>query len=81
MRSHGSLYKQPGSDVWHCCYYSRGQRYRQSTHETDPKKAQTFLDGKMREVGADKIGARPLVTPAMSRLTVGDLLEKELKRK
>jgi hypothetical protein len=30
----------------------------------------------MREVGADKLGARPLVTPRMQRLTVHDLLEK-----
>jgi integrase len=76
MRNQGSLYKQHGSNVWHCYYRSRGKRYRQSTHETDEKKAQAFLDGKMCEVGADRLGARPLVTPKMSRLTVGDLLEK-----
>ena len=75
-RGDGSLFKQRNSDVFWCCYYLRGKRFRQSTHETDEAKARKVLENKIMHVHADKIGARTLVTPKTARLTVHDLLER-----
>ena len=75
MRGDGRLYKQSGSHNFMCCYYLRGKQYRQSTGESDEKAARKFLRDRLKEVGADQIGAKKFTTPKMRRVTVHDLLE------
>lgn len=75
-RGDGSVYLQPGSAVYWCCYSLRGKPYRQSTGERDVEKARKFLKNKIKEVHAAQIGARPLITPAIQRATIGDLLAR-----
>jgi hypothetical protein len=74
-RGDGRIYKQPGSAVWYCAYYLRGQQYRQSTGETDEQKALKFLRRKIKEVHADQVGARTFVGPQQERITVDKLLD------
>jgi integrase len=73
MRGDGRIYLR-GTTYW-CCYYLRGQQFRESTGSADAKEASKFLKARLREVGADVIGARKFTTPKASRLTVHDLLE------
>lgn len=75
-RGDGKLYRQPNSQFWFCCYYVKGERFRQSTGEVDEKKAQRFLDNQIKAKHADEIGARKFVTPQTQKQTIGDLLSK-----
>ena len=45
-RGTGSIYLQKGSAVWWVKYYRNGKPYRESTHKTNEKEAQDFLDRK-----------------------------------
>jgi integrase len=58
-----------------CAYFLRGKEYRESTGETDPKKAQQFLKRRMKEVGADQIGKATFVGPQQERIKVCKLLD------
>ncbi len=58
-----------------CQYYLRGKKFRESTGQTDEKKARKFLRNRQKEVGADLIGARPFIEPKLARKTVSDLLD------
>lgn len=73
MRGNGRIYLR--GQIWWAAYYLRGKEYRESTGESDEKKAGNFLKHRLREVGADQLGARKFVPPKSQRLTVGDLLE------
>src|SRR6516162_3411619 len=53
------LSKRKGSTLLWCAYYLRGKEYRESTGETDPNKAEKYLKRRLKEVGADQIGAKP----------------------
>ena len=75
MRGNGRIFQRKGSSLWWCAYYLRGKEYRESTGHTDEKKAQKFLQSKLKEVHADQIGARPFVGPQQQRLTVSELLD------
>jgi integrase len=75
MRGDGRIYTRPGSSLYWCAYYLRGKKYRQSTGETDEKKAEKFLKAKLKEVHADEIGARPFVGPQAQRVKVSELLD------
>jgi integrase len=74
MRGQGRIYRRNGSAFWWCAYYLRGKQYRQSTGETDVKKALKFLNRKIMEVGADKIGAKVFVAPKQERVTINEIL-------
>ncbi len=74
-RGEGRIYPRAGTAFLWCAYYLRGKQYRQSTGETDEKKAQKFLNRKLKEVHADQIGARPFVGPKQERITVSELLD------
>jgi integrase len=73
MRGNGRIFLR--GQIWWAAYYLRGKEYRQSTGETDENRAGKFLQRKLKEVGADQIGAQIFTTPKASRLTVHDLLE------
>jgi integrase len=75
LEQYPGLYTRPdGKAIW-CCYSLRGKQFRQSTGETEPKKAFKFLQNKLREIAADQIGARTFVTPKAEKITVGALLD------
>jgi len=73
MRGDGRIY-QRGQIFW-VCYYLRGKQFRESADTSDPKQAGKFLKARLREVGADLLGARQFVTPKASRLTIRELVE------
>jgi len=73
MRGNGRIF-QRGKIFW-IAYYLRGKEFRESTQSADPKAAEKILKARLREVGADMIGARTFTTPKASRLTIHDLLE------
>ncbi len=70
MRGDGRIYSRAGTAVLWCEYSLRGERYRESTGHVDPEKAKKYLRDRLREVGADLIGARPFVGPAAERIKV-----------
>ena len=74
MRGEGRIYQRQGSPYWWAGYYLHGKQYRESTGETDEDRAKKFLQRKMKEVGADQIGAKTFVSPQQRRATVDDLL-------
>src|SRR5258707_1253725 len=73
MRGDGRIYKR-GNTYW-ICYYLRGQQFRESAETSDEKQAGKFLKARLREVGADLLGARVFTTPKACKLTVGELLD------
>ncbi len=75
MRGNGRIFKRKGSSNLWCAYYLRGKEYRESTETADQKQAEKFLKRRLKEVGADQIGARTFVGPQQERLTVNDLLD------
>jgi integrase len=72
-RGDGRLFLR-GNTFW-CDYSLRGKRYRESCDTSDEKEAIKFLKARLREVGADLIGARTFTTPKASRLTIHELCE------
>lgn len=68
MRGNGRIFARKDTSFLWCAYYLRGKEYRESTNETDSNKAEKFLKRRLKEVGADQIGARPFVGPAAERL-------------
>jgi integrase len=73
MRGDGRVF-QRGQIFW-VAYSLRGVEHRESTGTSDEKQAGKFLKARLREVGADLLGARTFVTPKASKLTVGELCE------
>jgi integrase len=61
--------------IFHIAYFLRGVEQRESSGTTDETQARKFLKARMREVGADLIGARTFTTPKASRLTIAELVE------
>jgi integrase len=74
-RGRGRIFARKGSALLWCAYYLHGKEFRQSTGETDPSKAEKFLRRKLKEVGADQIGARTFVSPQQERIRVSELLD------
>jgi integrase len=66
--------------LW-CAYYLRGKEYRESTGEIDPNKAEKYLKRRLKEVGADQIGAKPFVGPQQERLKISCGITAEDQRK
>jgi integrase len=75
-RGSGRIFQRKGSAFLWCAYYLRGKEYRQSTEETDPSKAEKFLKRKLKEVGADQIGAKTFISPQQERITVNQILDE-----
>ena len=75
MYGNGSIYKRPNSRFYWMQYYLRGEQKNESTKETDPVKARRKLKRRMREVGADLIGARKFTGAELERITVSDILD------
>lgn len=76
MRGNGRIFARKGSSSLWCAYYLRGKEYRESTGNADPKEAAKFLRRRLKEVGADQIGARVFGGPQQERVTVNDILDE-----
>src|ERR1039458_5337493 len=75
QRGNGRIFSREDSvNLW-CAYYLRGREYRESTGTTDRKKAERFLERRLKEVGADQIGAKPFGGPQQDRLAINQLLD------
>jgi integrase len=72
-RGQGRVF-QRGGILW-IAYSLNGKEYRESAQTADLKEAERFLRGKIKEVGADQIGARKMVTPQSRKLTICDLCD------
>src|SRR5262249_17556870 len=68
MRGDGRLYREPGSRYWWCAYYVHGKEVRQSTRETDERRARRVLRGHLANV------LRGDCIPHEHRVTLGDLV-------
>lgn len=69
-RGDGRIFKRKGTSLYWCAYYLRGKEYRESTGEMDETKAGKFLKRRLKEVGADQIGAKPFVGPKAERIKI-----------
>src|SRR5579872_2369215 len=72
MRGDGRVYLR-GKVYW-VCYYLRGRQFREPARTEDPKVAERFLKNRLREVGADIIGAKKFTPPQNQRILIHDLL-------
>lgn len=80
-RGEGRIFARKGSSLLWCGYYLRGKEYRESTGETEPNKAEKYLKRRLKEVGADQIGAKPFVGPQQERLKISCGITAENLRK
>lgn len=74
-RGQGRVFERKGSKYFWCAYFLRGKEYRESTGETDQKKAEKFLIRRLKEVGADQVGKATFIGPQQERIKVGKLLD------
>jgi integrase len=74
-RGSGRIFTRKGSTNLWCAYYLRGKEIRESTGTTDRSKAEKYLKGRIKEIGADQIGAKAFVGPSQQRLRVGEMLD------
>jgi integrase len=63
-----------GSTFW-ISYYCRGREYRESARTADESVACKFLRHRIKQVGADQLGARSFVGPHQERILVNELLD------
>ena len=73
-RGSGSLYLQKGSAVWWCKYYRNGKAYRESTGETEDRKAASFLRQRIAEIQTGHFYG-----PKVERIRVEELGEDFLR--
>jgi integrase len=81
MRGDGRIFQRKGSSVYWCAYYLRGKEFRESTGTAEQEKAEKFLKRRLREVGADVIGAKQFVGPQSDRIRISCGVIAEDQRK
>ena len=75
QRGQGRIFKRKGTAFYWCAYFLRGKEFRESTGKEDEKKAESFLKHRLKEVGADQIGARQFAGPKQDRVLVNEILD------
>lgn len=75
IRGNGRVFQRPNSPFWWIAYYLGSREYRESSHSNDEKVARRLLKHRLREVAADRLGAREFVGPAKERVRVSELLD------
>src|SRR5437660_10177827 len=75
-RGEGGLYRRPGTAYWWMAVPDRGRMLRESTGETDKKKARQKLKAKRDEVAAARSGYTTVVGPQQKSKTVKALLDE-----
>ena len=81
-RGDGSLYRQKGSSNYWMQFFLNGQKHRESTGETEEKKARDVLRKRLKEVHASEVTGLVFESVRMRKITVADLcnaLESDLK--
>ena len=78
-RREKGLYKQPSSKFWWCAISYRGRLIRQSTGQTDIKKARDVLKAKRDELAAARGGYTIVSGPETRRASVADRLDGLLR--
>lgn len=73
MRGSGATYLR--GSTWWIHYSLRGRLYRESAQTEDEGKAKSFLKRRLREVGADQIGAKPFIGPQQEKVTINEILD------
>lgn len=81
MRGDGRIFQRKGSLVYWCAYYLRGKEFRESTGTPNQEIAERFLRRRLREVGADVIGAKRFVGPQSDRIKISCGVIPEEQRK
>ena len=81
MRGEGRIFQRKGSAALWCAYYLRGKEFRESTGTAAPDKAEKFLKRRLKEVGADQIGAKQFLGPQSDRINVSCGVIAEEQRK
>ena len=79
-RGTGQIFQR--GKTWWIAYYHRGEKIRESSGSEERKDAEKLLKRRLKEVGADQLGARLFVGPSAERVYVGELLdalEEDLK--
>jgi hypothetical protein len=79
MYGDGTLFRKPTSPYWYMSYWLRGEQKHESTKETDHSKARQKLRQRMREVGADLIGAKKFIGAQSGKLTINEILDSLTK--
>jgi len=74
QRGTGSIYQPKHSRFWWVKYYRNGTPYRESTHETDERKALKFLQNRLGEIATGNFFG-----PAVERILVSELAEDMLR--
>jgi len=75
VRGDGRLYQRKRSPFWWCEFYHNGKQCRESTGETDERKAQKHLDRRVHEVANARDGIKPFIGPQAERIKVAELLD------
>ncbi len=75
MRGTGRVFKRKNSNNWWISYCLRGKEYRESSGSSDRKLAERLLKQRLREIGADRLGLKRFVSPAVDRVRVEELIE------
>ena len=71
----GRVFQRKGSSFWWIGYYLNGREYRESARTSDPQQAEKFLRHRLRQVGADQIGAQQFISPQQEKVRVSELLD------
>ena len=74
-RGQGRIFTRRGSSSLWCAYFLRGEEFRESTKTSDQEKAERYLERRLKEVGADQIGAAPFIGPKQERIKINTLLD------
>lgn len=75
MRGDGRIFQQKGSPYLWIAYYCRGKEHRELSKSTDPEVAQKCLRRRLKQVGADQVGARRFLGPSAERVTMARLFD------
>ncbi len=73
-KGNGRLFTRQDSPYLWAGYFLRGREYRESTKTSDRVEAEKFLKRRIKETGADQIGARPFTGPEQERIRVSTML-------
>lgn len=75
MRGDGRIFRQKGSPYLWISYYCRGKEHRESAKSTDREIAVKLLRRRLKEVGADQVGARRFLGPRAERIPMAELFD------
>jgi hypothetical protein len=79
VRGSGRVFHRAGSAHYWIAYYHRGREIRESSGSADRSRAERLLRQRLREVGADHLGAKPFVGPAEARVLFEVLVQTYLQ--